>query len=512
MLQKIEQCVQRPQEHPYHEDVMAQGVIINAAYDSFEKYLIKRKDLASQSHSKIDKLRCLAQVVLTGLDELHGKVEKLQIRVVNAMAFIGPILAFEISFKVTTLEEGLQDNNAYQGQITELLYSIQVQTNSLRVMSSDYKDQLTSTMTEGRQDRGREMEKIQDNVKSIEKSRERLTGSLTVLTRKIHEQHQQSESMSAANAEIWARLSTDAATQSQSLHNVRDSTAETITHTGTVLEGVAHVSGDDRFADASRKLGGINTIYRLAVGWISSIRTEASGTTGDSSVQIRNPGSETKHRPANKKSFDITSAPHSLEPNQAHHEVTRSRPIAGSPRLRLPPVGGVRNLVESDARDRSLRPPSRTGHRSFDNIRASSEPSQRPRTFNVSNESSAKTPPPLPPRKLDPSDPRSRSADHAQGQPVPLPKPPSLNLCIPTAKSRNPSPRSPSGSRDGGCVFIEVNSNLCSEVLPASSTILASPFQEYPAEESSSPTGALSSNTTNRALTDSEAGPTIQQA
>ncbi|KAL8684597.1 MAG: hypothetical protein Q9224_006247 [Gallowayella concinna] len=217
VLQKIHQCVECPGWDQYHEDIMAQAVIIHAAYESFEEQLIKRKDLVLQRQSTVDKLRYLAQVIMSGLDELHGKVEKLQTRVVNAVAFIGPILAFEIRAKTEDLtksvDRGFENNDTYQGQITELLNSIQIQTSSLQVMSSDYKVQLTSAMAEGRQDREREMGLIQNNVKTIEESQEKLTESLTVLTQRIHEQHEESKSTSAANAKIWARLSEDAATQ-----------------------------------------------------------------------------------------------------------------------------------------------------------------------------------------------------------------------------------------------------------------------------------------------------------
>ncbi|KAL8968672.1 MAG: hypothetical protein Q9183_002355 [Haloplaca sp. 2 TL-2023] len=97
VLERIQQCVERRENDTHREEIMAQGLIIHDAYQSFAAHLDKREDIVlADEQEKSSRWRVARQRFLSALDEMQGKVEKLQARVVNAMAFIGPILAFEI--------------------------------------------------------------------------------------------------------------------------------------------------------------------------------------------------------------------------------------------------------------------------------------------------------------------------------------------------------------------------------------------------------------------------------
>lgn len=96
VLQRILQCLESPDDSPLQEDILVQADIILEAYFEFEGYLNKRTGLVSPGQGTSGKLRYITQTVLSAFDEMQGKVQNLQGRVVNAMAFIGTILAFEI--------------------------------------------------------------------------------------------------------------------------------------------------------------------------------------------------------------------------------------------------------------------------------------------------------------------------------------------------------------------------------------------------------------------------------
>ena len=97
VLERIQQCVERRENDAHQEEIMAQGLTIHDAYQSFAAHLDKRKAIVCAGEQEKNWIfRVARQSFLSALDEMQGNVEKLQARVVNAMVFIGPILAFEI--------------------------------------------------------------------------------------------------------------------------------------------------------------------------------------------------------------------------------------------------------------------------------------------------------------------------------------------------------------------------------------------------------------------------------
>ena len=95
VLERILQCVESPDQSQLQETILVQAVIILEAYEDFKGYLDKRVGLASSPQGTRGTLRYITQTLVSAFDEMQGKVQSLQTRVVNAMAFIGPILAFE---------------------------------------------------------------------------------------------------------------------------------------------------------------------------------------------------------------------------------------------------------------------------------------------------------------------------------------------------------------------------------------------------------------------------------
>ena len=69
-----------------------QARIIGEAYAAFETHLDKRLGLSSQSINA----KFVTHTLLWALDNISEKVQKLKSKVVDAAAFLGPILAFEI--------------------------------------------------------------------------------------------------------------------------------------------------------------------------------------------------------------------------------------------------------------------------------------------------------------------------------------------------------------------------------------------------------------------------------
>lgn len=319
-------------------------------------------------------------------------------------------------------------------------------------MSRDYKNQLATAMKENRQDTTAEMGKLQDNVENIKTSQEQLVESLTLLNTQIENQRQESKSRSAAEAEVWARLSNDAATRSRSLKNVKDTTSETITCTHKALSAVGNLTGDQKITTAVTRLGGLCTIYEGVVKIISFVTTKAPKTPNNPSTRPRAPR-------------------------------------------------GVRGYVKTPPPDRFDPPRSRIGQRSVTIARPKiCQPSQSP----------ARIKPPLPPRTLDPSDPRSKSTDDSQRRPIPLPKPPALRLLMPPCRSRTPSPRSSSGNHDRDHLSRGVTRTHDSEESP-SPTMPISSADECSFEESGSVTGTTFSATTSPSPTKAAADPSVRQ-
>ena len=92
VLQRIQQYLENPEHDLHREDMNIQGKIIGDAYASFDTYLKDRIGLSSrESH-----MRSFKDKLLSALDDIQKKVQKLKTEVVDAMAFLGPLLAFEI--------------------------------------------------------------------------------------------------------------------------------------------------------------------------------------------------------------------------------------------------------------------------------------------------------------------------------------------------------------------------------------------------------------------------------
>ncbi|KAL8772787.1 MAG: hypothetical protein Q9209_002132 [Squamulea sp. 1 TL-2023] len=427
VLQRIQRCLETPQKDDdrYQKDILIQGAIIYEAYVRFEKHLDKRIGLEPEGKTKTDKLRYVTQVVLSALDELQKKVEKFQGEVVNAMALIGPVLALEIKAKIEGISQSLgESTEGNQSRFTELLESIQNQTSSLSMMSQDYKGQLAAAMAENRQDRKVEMGDIQKNVQIVEESQQKLADSLKFLSEQIDKQHQESKAISAADAERWARLSHDVATQSKSLDDEKNSTLTIITQADNALLGLGSISGNPRIAIMGQRLSGFRMLYELCSGYLSSMTTKESSPTQDSSARPQSLRSETMHRPPRPVSSKIVSTSHDEANQVSPTSLCVEQPYprkARSPGEIVPP-------------DRFLPPPSRTGQRPF----VASRPSQRsqsPKMITVPRQAR----PPLPPRSPGPSDVRSISVDGTKLRPIPLPKSPTLNL-----RKQQSSPYTPS--------------------------------------------------------------------
>ena len=92
VLQRIQQYLEKPQQDAYKKDMEVQARIIGEAYTVFEAHLDKRLGLSSRSVNT----KFVAHTLLWALDDISEKVQKLKTKVVDAVAFLGPILAFEI--------------------------------------------------------------------------------------------------------------------------------------------------------------------------------------------------------------------------------------------------------------------------------------------------------------------------------------------------------------------------------------------------------------------------------
>jgi hypothetical protein len=69
-----------------------QSQIIGEAYAAFESHLDNRLGLSSRSMNP----KFVVHTLLSALDDISEKVQKLKTKVVDAVAFLGPIPAFEI--------------------------------------------------------------------------------------------------------------------------------------------------------------------------------------------------------------------------------------------------------------------------------------------------------------------------------------------------------------------------------------------------------------------------------
>lgn len=92
VLEGIKQYLETPGQDSYKNDMETQAKIIGEAYAEFDAYLFKRHGLSSHTTN----MKSMAHTLLLALDDISDKVQKLKSKVVNAVAFLGPILAFEI--------------------------------------------------------------------------------------------------------------------------------------------------------------------------------------------------------------------------------------------------------------------------------------------------------------------------------------------------------------------------------------------------------------------------------
>jgi hypothetical protein len=92
VLNRIKQYLENPEEDCDHEAMSSQGKIISEAYEEFEAHLSKRFGLSSRQSD----VRSVVHTLLSVIDNLQKKVEKFRSKVVDAVAFLGPLLAFEI--------------------------------------------------------------------------------------------------------------------------------------------------------------------------------------------------------------------------------------------------------------------------------------------------------------------------------------------------------------------------------------------------------------------------------
>ncbi|KAL8750302.1 MAG: hypothetical protein Q9199_007160 [Rusavskia elegans] len=437
VLQRIQLCVESPDQTQLQKDILAQGVIIREAYVDFEGYLDKRIGLSSPVQGTGGKLRYITQAVFSAFDEMQGKVQNLQTKVVNAMAFIGPIPALEINAKIEQISQNM-DNNSEDNQIhfAKLLESIRDQTSALETISLNYKEQLAEATKEDCQSREAETAKIQSNVKDVRKSQEKLEDGLKLLTQQIDRQHR--ESMSATEAASWARLGDVAAMQRKSLDDAKDSTSNTIRQTQTAFDGLAKISGNEKFAIASERISGISAIWGIATSFLERVKTKAPDTTSDSSARSQGPLSEPIYRTPNPGSSKTGSA-RLHKANQVDGEVNHKNAISASLRIK-PPPRKPGTQFQNISPNQLVPPPSRTGQRPF----VASRPSQRSQPYNIPINITVEgqAAPPLPPRSTGGSESRSKSADNAKLRPCPSPKPSSLRLPSTSCSSRARSPGS----------------------------------------------------------------------
>ena len=94
VFHRIQHYLDNPEQDQDQEAMAVQGKIISEAYEAFEAHLDKRFGLSSRRSD----FRSVRHTLLSALDEIHKKVQKLKDKVVDAMAFLGPLLAFEIRY------------------------------------------------------------------------------------------------------------------------------------------------------------------------------------------------------------------------------------------------------------------------------------------------------------------------------------------------------------------------------------------------------------------------------
>ena len=92
VLLRIKQYLDKPDQDAYRKDMEVQARIIGEAYALFEAHLDKRLGLSSRSINA----KFVAHTLRWALDDISEKVHKLKSKVVDAVAFLAPILAFEI--------------------------------------------------------------------------------------------------------------------------------------------------------------------------------------------------------------------------------------------------------------------------------------------------------------------------------------------------------------------------------------------------------------------------------
>jgi hypothetical protein len=92
ILQRIQQYLENPEKDQFQKDMIEQGRIIGDAYAAFEEHLDKRLGLSSRRSD----VRSIVHTIRWSLDDIQDKVQKLKRKIVDAIAFLGPLLAFEI--------------------------------------------------------------------------------------------------------------------------------------------------------------------------------------------------------------------------------------------------------------------------------------------------------------------------------------------------------------------------------------------------------------------------------
>ncbi|KAL9628207.1 MAG: hypothetical protein Q9204_006038 [Flavoplaca sp. TL-2023a] len=493
VLQRILQCLESPDDSPLQEDILVQAEIILEAYFDFEGYLNKRTGLVSPGQGTSGKLRYITQTVLSAFDEMQGKVQNLQGRVVNAMAFIGTILAFEIKAKIDDVSKTLgQSSEDNQTRFTELLESIESQSRSLQVLSSDYKTQLEVVTKENNQGREDEMAKIENNLESVKLSQENLRNSLELLTQQIDEQHRESSMMSPAQAETWAKLSHYAEMQTKHLDEAKDSTPNTIAQTESVFASLGNITGNPSLRQISTRLGGIRSLYVIVAGYFSPLKTKPSHTVGHSSDGSQGTQGESMYRTPKPKAT-ITGPSCFHKANEMGSKVSGKDLVQASLYSKQP-------LRKSSAElrtippDQLLAPPSRKGQRPF----VASRPSRRSRPCNIRNNinSEGLAAPPLPPRSSGGFEVRARSADSVKMQSSPAPKSPSLSLLSPPTSFHA---RSSSSSLEVRGEGIPKSQNTLQWVSQARGLAMPrSSYDSVSSEQSRSPNGTVPSPTTTK--------------
>ncbi|MCJ1244946.1 hypothetical protein MMC30_002147 [Trapelia coarctata] len=387
---------------------MAQGKIIHDAYASFDGYLNKRIGLSATGQSK---LRLVKDTVLSALDEMQEKLQEFQSSVVNAMAFIGPVLAFEIRVKMEEISQSL-------GKSSD-------QTQSLQLLSSDYQTQLTKGMEESRESTKEEMSAIQKNIELIQKSQEKLVESLKLLTLQIDKECQQSTSV--AEAEKWANLREDAEEQSDLLSDLKDTTSQSLNATSRTLGGISAVGGNNALGEASQRVGGLSQAFSAVAGLFASKKKSNSSSDSQSSDIRERPLPDSRG-----SGIIVRSSP----------TFTKSEPTAmedGLPRPRKKPQ------IEIILIDQLPVPPSRTGQRPFDRSRPM--PGSSPNTPSLA---AVLAPPPLPPREMPGNFPIELDAEdkpplppRSQRRPGPPPKSKSTSVLINQPSAEPTSPETP---------------------------------------------------------------------